>query len=98
MSNDLYTFVDSDCLLVTLEFYYGKAFIHVTFRKRFSGMRAFTGCFQDVKSVLRSIGYTAISALVADGNIALRSFSERFGLKPVRSYAGYTLMEDSWAA
>ena len=91
--DDMLTVIDDDRCTLKVEFCYGKAFIHATFRKKFAAMRIADMAMNYVKSRLRRMGYQKMHVIVSESNKLLCKFSVAMGFTEIHRGGGWVIME-----
>lgn len=68
-------------MLGEIEFYRGRAYLHLKIRNRFSGFREARRIFPQVKKWLKKMGHQSVSVLIPDSDPMLYRFEKSFGFE-----------------
>lgn len=79
------TAIDSEQMIVKIEFFKGYAFLHCTLRQRAKGLRAARQALPLVKGWLRRMGHRCVYACVPPEQV---SYAEHFGFKRMGKFNG----------
>lgn len=75
---------DDDAMLGKVEFYCGRAYLHLKIRSRFRGMREARRIFPQVLAWLKSMGHRYVYVLIPDNDGMLFKFERAFGFEEDR--------------
>lgn len=91
-----WTFYDGDIARVRVEFYRGKAYAHVVFKRwGLEAMREMRRRFPEMLSILAAIGYKEAYAFRANPDDKWHRFVEMLGFSEVRRHNGYIVVSRS---
>lgn len=75
---------DDETMLGQIEFYKGRAYLHLKIRERFRGFREARRIFPQVKAWLKRMGHSSVCVLIPDNDPMLEKFERGFGFKEER--------------
>jgi hypothetical protein len=84
--------IDDERGTLKIEFCYGHAFLHSTFRRPLQAMRAARAYFPKIKAWLKSMGHDEVFVFIPEGDAMLERFERSFGFVELKRVKGHIIM------